>query len=263
MNVNCWFEEDLTKPKSLPFCGGKAVVYTCRSPNKPTVNEDAAAIVEISPQHGILIVADGVGGHSVGSRASRAAVNALLSAVKGAATDESLRTRIVDSLESANREILSWGVGAATTVVIAEYLDGQVRTFHAGDSTAMICSSHGNLKFNTIAHAPVAMAVEIGMMNEQQALIHEDRNLISNCLGIDPMKIDLGTPMAFASRDTLLLASDGLFDNLTVQETIDLVRAGDLGKSLNCLLAATQARMANPLQLPSKPDDLTFICFRQ
>jgi len=263
MKIRTWFEADLETPESLPFCGGRLAIFSCRSPDKASANEDAAAIIEISPHHGILVVADGVGGHSVGARASRAAVDALTDAVARSQSDVSSRTAIVDSLEAANREILSWGVGAATTIIIAEFISGNLRTFHAGDSTALVCSNRGNLKYSTIAHAPVAMAVEIGMLSEDEGLVHADRNLITNCLGIDQMKIDLGSSMEMATRDTLLIASDGLFDNLTVAETIDVVKSGDLAKSANRLLEMTHSKMANPQELPSKSDDLTFICFRQ
>ena len=263
METHVWFEEDFTEPQTLAFCGGTLAVFTCRCPVKESCNEDSMAVIQISKSHGVVVVADGVGGASVGARASRTAVEAIVNSIKGSTAGESLRVEIVDAIEAANGQILSWGLGAATTVAVVEYLDGSLRTFHVGDSTVLVCSNRGHLKYNTVAHAPIAMAVEIGMMEEPHALDHEDRNLINNCLGCDQMKIELGSPISMAKRDTVIVGSDGLSDNLTTDEIVSFIRAGQLKPQVFEMLESTQSRMHNPDSSPSKPDDLTFVCFRQ
>jgi protein phosphatase len=66
-----------------------------------------------------------------------------------------------------------------------------------------------------------------------------------------------------AAKDTLIMGSDGLFDNLTTDEIIDIIRAGHLDRQAELLVRRTGERMLTPEVLPSKPDDLTVIGFRQ
>ncbi|QEG20396.1 PP2C family protein-serine/threonine phosphatase [Mariniblastus fucicola] len=261
---NLWLLAHDDEPAQFEFCGGHAFAFSRTSPNKTSVNEDAAAVVELSPEHGVFVVADGMGGASSGDRAAKCIVETLIHHLESSDfAGDSARSQILDAIEEANREVLGWGIGAGSTVVVAEYLDRSIRTFHVGDATALVCSNRGTLKLSTIAHAPVAMAVEAGMIDEFEAIIHEDRHLINNCVGSTEMKIELGPVFEMASRDTLILGSDGLFDNLTTEEIIDVIRVGHFGRQANLLIQLARDRMQTPETLPSKPDDMTIIGFRQ
>jgi serine/threonine protein phosphatase PrpC len=66
-----------------------------------------------------------------------------------------------------------------------------------------------------------------------------------------------------APLDTLLLASDGLFDNLLPNEIIEAVRSGPLEEAVGGLIETAQQRMAaKEGSAPCKPDDLTVIAYR-
>ena len=65
--------------------GGHAVVYTHRSPDKETVNEDCAALIPYNNDTGILVIADGLGGQPGGQTASQTAVESLKKSVLTAA----------------------------------------------------------------------------------------------------------------------------------------------------------------------------------
>ena len=94
-------------------------------------------------------------------------------------------------------------------------------------------------------------------------MVHEDRNLISNVIGSEEMRIEIGPTLELARRDTLLLASDGLSDNLYPREIVEAVRKGRLARAGEHLLATCRRRMQNPDgSNPSKPDDLTFVAYR-
>lgn len=259
-----WLVANDEKSEALDFCGGKLCVFSRTSPDKGTSNEDAAGIVELSSDHGVLVVADGMGGANAGDRAAecvvRTIVDYLISADLGGETS---RSQILDAIESANQEVLRWGLGAGSTVVVVEYHRGTLRSFHVGDAMAVACSNRGRIKLSTVAHAPVAMAVESGMIGELEAIVHEDRHLINNCVGSNEMKIELGPILDMASKDTLVMGSDGLFDNLTLNEVVDFVRAGHLEAQFDLLIASVCTQMQSPDMIPSKPDDLTVICFRQ
>jgi serine/threonine protein phosphatase PrpC len=110
----------------------------------------------------------------------------------------------------------------------------------------------------------VGYAVEAGLLDAQQAIHHEDRHIISNIVGSPAMRIEIGPPSSLAPYDTLLLASDGLLDNLHVEEIVAIARKGSLTSVAATLVERAHARMRSPEQNePSKPDDLSFIIYRR
>ena len=60
----------------------------------------------------------------------------------------------------------------------------------------------------------------------------------------EDMTVEMGTEVALAPNDTVLVACDGLFDNLTTDEIVELLRKGDLGESTRALVEECRARMA-------------------
>src|SRR5262245_39719701 len=77
-------EAQMADVAMLEFAGGVAAVYTTRSPHKETPNEDVAAFLPTGPTGGVLVVADGLGGHAGGERASRLAVETLQKTLQAA-----------------------------------------------------------------------------------------------------------------------------------------------------------------------------------
>ena len=99
--------------------------------------------------------------------------------------------------------------------------------------------------------------------DESEALHHEERNIVSNVIGAADMRIEMGPLLKIAARDTVLLASDGLSDNLYPEEIVDGIRIGPIARSTQVLADRCSKRMTEPRPgRPSKPDDLTLIAFR-
>jgi serine/threonine protein phosphatase PrpC len=77
------------------------------------------------------------------------------------------------------------------------------------------------------------------------------------------MRIEIGPSIEMASRDTLVIASDGLVDNLLPSEIVEFVRSGPLDEAVGDLVAEARRRMTEKNgDAPSKPDDLTVIAYR-
>ncbi len=258
-------DEDMAEPAVASLAGGRAMLVSVRCPGKEGPNEDGAALLPAGPGRAVLAVADGMGGRPAGATAAAIALACLRDGVDGAAEDEpSLRAAILDGVEQANRRILDLGVGAATTLAVAELADGSLRPFHVGDSGILVVGQRGKRKLQTVMHSPVGYAFEAGVLDEEEALHHEERHLVSNMVGTPDMRIEVGSARHLAARDTVLLASDGLFDNLNLQEIIETVRAGPLERASAELVRRCVERMSTPREgEPSKPDDLTFVLFRR
>lgn len=264
-NAKLFTQTDLEDVASVPFVSGHAAVYTHRSPDKETVNEDCAALIPYSRDAGVLVIADGLGGQPGGETASKTAIRCLERAITSAIDHAvPLREAILDGFEHANKAILGESNGSATTLAVAEIQNNRIRPYHVGDSMILQTGQRARLKIQSVAHSPVGYAVESGLIDVDEAVHHEERHLISNVVGAKDMRIEIGAARKMAQRDTLILASDGLFDNLYVDEIVEIIRKGKLQTAARNLLALTQERMNQPRQeLPSHPDDLTFILFRR
>jgi serine/threonine protein phosphatase PrpC len=250
-----------------PAGPGTVAMYTAASPCRDSEldNEDAAAVLEVDRDRVVLAVADGLGGHPGGQAASSLALEALGTCVAAAAVDDDipLRAAVLDGFENANHAVSAMGTGAATTLAAVEIDGTVVRPYHAGDSMILAVGQRGRRKLQTVSHSPVGYLVASGLLDESEAIHHEDRHLVSNIVGTPDMRIEVGPALRLRPRDTVVLASDGLFDNLHLDEIVECVRKGSLEQVARVLAEAARRRMADDAgDHPSKPDDLTFLVFR-
>jgi len=249
----------------VEVAGGTVVAYTCRDPFKETENEDTVAVIPYGPGAAVLVVADGAGGLPAGKRASLTAITTLAASLQ-TAMDKTmlLRTAILTGIEAANEAVLGLANGSATTLTVVTIEGLIARSYQIGDSEALVVGQRGLIKLQTTAHSPTGFAVEAGYLDEREALHHEDRHLVSNFLGTSDMRIDVGAGVELRPRDTILVASDGLTDNVHLDETIDFVRKGILAESVMGVVdLATRRMTAQRDGQPSKPDDLSLILFRK
>jgi serine/threonine protein phosphatase PrpC len=258
-------DRDMSEPELHRLADGCAAVFSNRSPGKETPNEDAAALLPIDAGSAVLAVADGLGGPPAGEQAAALAVRCLADALEPSARSNSLlRDAILNGFERANRAVRELGGGAATTLAVVEIQEDLVRPYHVGDSTILMVGQRGRIKLQTVSHSPVGFAVEAGLLDEADALHHDERHVVSNVLGGLDMRIEVGSVLHLAARDTLLLASDGLTDNLRTGEIAERIRKGPLVDGALRLAADAHRRMAGRSRdEPCKPDDLTFVAFRR
>jgi len=242
---------------------GTAVVFTARSPDKTSLNEDTAAIIPVDDNTAVLVVADGVGGLPAGAQASAYIVDAIKSACDQSITGQiELRNALLSAIEAANADIIALSNGSATTLAAVEIQADSIRTYHVGDSMILLIGNKGKVIMETISHSPTGYAVESGILSENDAIHHETRHLVSNVVGSRDMHISMSMPVHIKKYDTLLLATDGLFDNVEKETIIDIIRKGPLTQCCQTLARLASERMTDASN-PYKPDDLTFILFRR
>jgi len=245
--------------------GGSVIAYTARAPDKNSENEDTVAVVPWGPGAAVFIVADGAGGLPAGKRASMTAVSSLAESLAVAMSQTMvLRTAILDGIEAANEAVLRLANGSATTLTVVTIEGRLARAYQIGDSEALVIGQRGRIRLQTTAHSPTGFAVEAGFLDEREALHHAERHLVSNFIGISDMNIDVRAPVELQMRDTVLLASDGLTDNVHLDEIVDCVRKGPLDAAAAAVVELARKRMtSSAANQPSKPDDLSLIVYRK
>lgn len=246
-------------------CGpGTVSMFTRSSPASDHPNEDSVGIIPIDENNAVLMVADGLGGHNNGKEASMLVLDEIRKTVNRTKKQAgAIREAILKGIEKANRSVMKKFPGAASTIAIVEIQDDTFSTYHAGDSEILVTDKSGEISYQSIVHSPVGYAVEAGILNEAQAIMHDERHLVSNVVGDTDMHIAMTSNIRLRENETVLLASDGLFDNLQKNEITDLIKKGDLAECSAKLFAKAKARMhETDSEKPSKFDDLSFILFR-
>ena len=201
-------------------------------------NEDCIAL---RPDLGLVVLADGMGGHRAGEVASGLAVQAVIDELERALAESPLVSGVdnsppylnparggdedgaeavylaLNTVAQANTLVYQSAqaspehAGMGTTLVLALFAAGSVTIAHVGDSRAYrLRDSH--LERLTHDHSLVEEAVRKGMFTLEEAQRNFGKNIITRALGIGP---DVDTDVqqfAMHSGDLYLLCSDGLTD---------------------------------------------------
>jgi protein phosphatase len=198
------------------------------------------------PTRGLLVVADGIGGHQAGEVASRMAVEhikrhfadwfaptgdpkqtrrltpgnvtrKLDELQNDLQTDLEPESKIRSALTLANRSILNYAeqhpaaAGLGTTVTMALVQGASAWIANVGDSRAYLLHD-GKLTQITHDHSVVANLIAAGQLEADAVYTHPKRNLIFRSLGgHSGVEVDL-FPVTLAAGDSLVLCSDGLWE---------------------------------------------------
>ncbi|MCY2982418.1 MAG: protein phosphatase 2C domain-containing protein [Planctomycetota bacterium] len=241
----------------------EACAFSRRSPAKETCNEDAVGIIRVDDETAVFAIADGCGGMRGGEQASEIALQVLTHSIESNESGpDRLRVAILDGIEQANRAVQELKIGAACTIAVVEYHRGTIRPYHVGDSMILVTGVRGRIRYQSVSHSPVGFAVESGMLAADEAMHHEDRHLVSNVVGDARMRIEIGPALVLSQRDTVIIASDGLFDNLSIDEVVGGLRKGKLALALASVTDVAYQRMLGIKDQPCKPDDLSVVAVR-
>jgi serine/threonine protein phosphatase PrpC len=178
----------------------------------------------------LLLVADGMGGHRAGERASAIAVAAIeqftLNTFRWFFAPDSpgaqkVLAQFQTALTEADVRIFEEAAehpelqGMGTTLTMAFQLGAQLCIVHVGDSRAYLHRA-GQLHQLTKDHTVVAELVSSGVLQPEQAATHPFRHVITNVVGGPHagVKVEARSFEAKAG-DRLLLCSDGLTEMLT------------------------------------------------
>ena len=238
-----------------------------RDPDKD-VSEDALFVVPLGDDSVCVGVIDGMGGTAAGGKAARVTAEVVARELAARSPETTLRAALVEGFERAHATVVETCGGGGATAVAAIVTVDTVQTIHSGDAEALLFGQRGRLKHRTPAHSPVGYALQAGVLTEWEALIHPERHFVSSAVGVEGMVIQVGPKLALSPRDTLLLCSDGLTDNVLEDEAVECLRSGPLLASLQTIADLATGRMHKPFPIPigdaiGKRDDMTILVVRR
>ena len=208
--------------------------------------QDRAAVLSGDNAH-LLVVADGVGGHTGGALAAQTVIDVANEAFRDLEpTPKAPPAQWLERLATSAHERINVlggarGLNAHSTCVML-YLGAEVATWaHVGDSRLYRFAA-GRLVERTMDHSIVELMHLQGRITEEEMKTHRDRNRLYEALGGSqrPQVETGGKPVA--SDDEFLLASDGIWEHVTNADLEAVFRADDLGAALANLIDKAKAQ---------------------
>jgi serine/threonine protein phosphatase PrpC len=182
----------------------------------------------------LLIVADGMGGHVRGKEASsvaaRVASGVILREVllpmlddgSTQAASRPIQEILNEAISSANEAVSEIEADAGTTLTSALIVGHSAYIAHVGDSRAYYLD-RGELHQITQDHSLVNRLVQLGQISAQEAHSHPQRNFLYRAVGQGP-ELQIDTYLQrLAGGSHLILCTDGLWNEVTEQEIVDVV----------------------------------------
>jgi protein phosphatase len=199
-------------------------------------NEDSY-LVDL--ENGLFVISDGMGGHEAGDVASAVAIESIGNHVRSGQL-------IDDAIQKAHRDILyasrngrgKPGMGA--TAVALHLNKNGYRIAWVGDSRAYLWD--GKLRRLTRDQTYVQKLLDDGLVTEEEARFHPERNIITQALGFEDLKhlaIENVTG-PFYRGEKILLCSDGLTGELNDHQINHILASGDTNQQVidNLVVAA-------------------------
>ncbi|MFO7543329.1 MAG: protein phosphatase 2C domain-containing protein [Thiobacillus sp.] len=198
----------------------------------------------------LMVVADGMGGHMHGEIAAQIAVQTLTDQFQKVAKPRLVdpMSFLADTTERAHFAINDYAVDEDlleiphTTLVAAVVQDNTAYWVHVGDSRLYLFSDRGLLA-RTEDHTAVAQLVRDGIITEEEAGTHPERNKVSNCLGgyVAP-QVECSEPIPLNDSDTMLLCTDGIWGMVNAHELSALLHAYTLEDAVRHLMDHAEFR---------------------
>lgn len=225
-----------TKSEPVSFTKNSRIGLLSDVGRKRNVDEDSILVVEsigcfeskIEPKF-LLVLADGMGGHSKGELASKITTQTIAEKISPSILSEiDYVSAIADSIKEANRRVLQYTVdnpeaqGMGTTVVCAVIDGNSVHIGHVGDSRAYVINKEG-IEQITKDHSYVQDLVDKGEITAKEVRSHPKKNVIMRAVGIyGDVDVDT-TKLTLADDEYLLLCCDGQIIHVEDEELQEIV----------------------------------------
>lgn len=198
-------------------------------------------------------VSDGAGGHPKGKDASSLVAHELSKHFKN-----NEHQNVTSFIEEANHKVLDMKAGAHATLVLITISDDIFRSYSVGDSEIVIWNRQGSEVYSNIPDSKIGHQIEAGDLSQPESLDAPDRNYVNNMMGDDYLRLEVTSGIPIKRGNTILIGSDGLFDNIDHETLAEVLAKGPFDQSFNSL-----CEMCKEKQNWKKDDDISFIAIRK
>lgn len=187
----------------------------------------------------LLVLADGMGGHSGGALAAEAVIEtARLVWRKHILEPQAPEILLRDLIQRAHDRINSEGekkeLSPRSTAVLLHITDHHANWAHVGDSR-LYRFRGSEMVGRSLDHSVVQMLVDMGKVAEDEMATHPDQNRLTQSLGGEAVpEPDMGSAEIVAG-DGFILCSDGLWEQITPEEMIKALEAEALSTEVKIL----------------------------
>ena len=197
-------------------------------------NQDRAAVVA-SEDAALLLVFDGMGGHSDGAKAAETGLKVVQDLfMKATQPIFDPQGFLYMALAKAHDEVVRIGVDVAVdfrpraTCAICLVQEGGAFWAHIGDSR-IYQVREGEVLTRSRDHSHVEVLIQEGAISEEEAQDHPMRNFVECCIGGDAPVPDMSITnrKKLEPGDVLLACSDGLWSGLSDGDMADIGKPGD------------------------------------
>lgn len=227
----------------------KYVVYQASRRGGRPYNEDRVAYAYTSESL-LMVLADGMGGHSNGEVASQLTVQVISSLFQSRAKPvlPDMSTFLLDGIYAAHDAINEYALRKRmadpprTTCVVCVVQKGMACWAHVGDSRLYHFSRRDAL-FRTRDHSAVQQLFDDGVISEAEMGTHPDRNKLYNSIGGYMLPdIELDQPAKLHDGDVLFMCTDGVWPELTTGEMLSTLRAYPLERAVKHMMDHAEFR---------------------
>jgi PPM family protein phosphatase len=225
-----------------------------------TNNQDAAfsffsthRSVEERPDFGLFIVADGMGGHHNGEKASAITARVVTSYITSSVFMPILSNSadpgrppvveaLVSAVQKANAEVMQTVPEGGTTVTAVAIVNDLAHFAHVGDSRAYLITHEGNVEQITRDHSLVQRLIELDQLTPEEAADHPQKNVLYRAIGqSETLEVDTLT-RRLPPNSRLLICSDGLWSQVTHEEIYQAVMDNQPQEACDKLVALANTR---------------------
>lgn len=223
-------------------------VGSVRSDNQDSVYSDILA-----EECGLFIVADGMGGHLGGKTASSMAIDIISQTINKnfnvTLRSGEIKRLLIDSVNEANSVIYKKSLtdpeleGMGTTLVVMLISGNTMYTVSVGDSRAYVFNE-GRMYQITNDHSLVADLVSKGVISNEEAKLHPQKNVITRAVGSEEDVFSDYFETNLNSGNVVLACSDGLHNVLSDSEIAKVI-SDDEENPANKLISLANERGGN------------------
>ena len=197
-------------------------------------NQDRAAVV-VSDEAALMLVFDGMGGHSDGAKAAETGLKVVQELCMEAPQPIfDPQGFLYMALSKAHDEVVRLGAEVAVdfrpraTCAICLVQEGGAYWAHIGDSRIYLVRD-GAVLSRSRDHSHVEVLIQEGAISEEEALDHPMRNFVECCIGGDAPVPDMSITnrKSLDPGDVLLACSDGLWSGLSDGDMAEIGTPGD------------------------------------